>query len=86
MKKFIYSILVVLSSIVLVSCVECKAADDNVWPAQMKQLHQPMEIVSYDISNSKFRVISYRGHEYIIWESKNGSSICHSESCTCKTK
>ena len=85
MKKFIYTISVVISSIVLVSCVECKAADDNVWPYQAK-LHQPVEVVSYDVSNGKFKVITYKGHEYIVWESKGGSSICHSESCTCKNK
>lgn len=87
MKKITLFLIVCVAATFLTSCVQhCKAADDNVWPAQMKQLYQPIEVVSYDVSNCKFRVISYRGHEYIVWEGRGGSSLCHSESCTCKHK
>lgn len=83
MKKIILVLSICATAAFMSSCMQCKAADDNVWSSQAK-LYQPIEVVSYDVSNGKFRVITYRGHDYIVWESKGGSSICHSESCTCK--
>lgn len=36
--------------------------------------------------NNKIRTINHEGHEYILFTGIYAGSLCHSESCHCKTK
>ena len=35
---------------------------------------------------SGIRVVKFEGHEYLAYDMDRGGSLCHSESCPCKTK
>ena len=41
-----------------------------------------LQITSY----SGIRVVKFEGHEYLAYDSDRGGSLCHSETCPCKTK
>ena len=50
---------------------------------------------SPDVKTSKYhrvsldetiRVVTFKGHEYLIYDGYKAGSMCHSESCACKTK
>lgn len=32
------------------------------------------------------RVVKFEGHEYLAYDNDRGGSLCHSESCPCKSK
>jgi len=36
--------------------------------------------------SSGIRVIKFEGHEYLAYDNDRGGSLCHSESCPCKSK
>jgi hypothetical protein len=36
--------------------------------------------------SSGIRVVMFKGHEYLAYDMDRGGSLCHSESCPCKTK
>jgi hypothetical protein len=35
---------------------------------------------------SGIRVVKFEGHEYLAYDMERGGSLCHSESCPCKSK
>ena len=35
--------------------------------------------------NQMIRVVTFEGHEYLTYEVRQGGSLCHSESCPCKS-
>jgi hypothetical protein len=35
---------------------------------------------------SGIRVVKFEGHEYLAYDMQRGGSLCHSESCPCKSK
>ena len=35
---------------------------------------------------SGIRVVKFEGHEYLAFDGQRGGSLCHSESCPCKSK
>ena len=35
---------------------------------------------------SNIKVVKFEGHEYLAYDVNNGGSLCHSESCPCKSK
>ena len=34
---------------------------------------------------SGIRVVTFEGHEYLAYDNDRGGSLCHSESCPCKS-
>jgi hypothetical protein len=36
--------------------------------------------------SSGIRVIKFEGHSYLAYDNDRGGSLCHSESCPCKSK
>jgi len=35
--------------------------------------------------NQLIRIVKFEGHEYLTYEVRQGGSLCHSESCPCKS-
>ena len=36
-------------------------------------------------ASSGIRVIKFQGHEYLAYDNDRGGSLCHSETCPCKS-
>ena len=83
MKKIILTLVVALSSLICTSCIEAKAADDNIYQ------NTPYVYTKSVTSHNGYRVyiIQIDGHDYImVKHTQGGIGLCHSESCECKQK
>jgi hypothetical protein len=79
-KKDMKKLLLILS-IVLVSCSGTKPTQDND-----PQVDEPRIMSNENSSRISFRFIILKGHEYIIMDGDQSGGICHSESCYCTFK
>jgi hypothetical protein len=73
--------LLLILSIVLVSCSGTKPTQDND-----PQVDEPRIMSNENSSRISFRFIILKGHEYIIMDGDQSGGICHSESCYCTFK
>jgi hypothetical protein len=50
------------------------------------EVQASIETISLDDDHSKIHVVTYDGHEYIVFTGYNKGGICHSASCPCHDK
>ena len=73
MKKFIIPVAIILT--VGLSMTSCKKATRI----------ESSKTINVNGAEESITKITFEGHEYLIYDGYNSGSMCHSESCDCKT-
>ena len=81
MKKFIIPVAVALTvALAMTSCGGSQSSDPNVKTIKANK-------TSYvNSALHSITPVTFKGHEYLIYDGVESGSMCHSESCPCKNK